>query len=771
MNFRTRPHFEDRQIVQYNDESINLSGTTIISPTVLDFTGTTTGQTTVDISGLVGYLNEGREYGFRMEPPLLKISGSTGYTTVDVTGYVLTSVDEYGNVGWQPMSGGTSGGTDTYVTGGTLNGSYQLTLGRNDGSSTSPIDLSALSDSTYWTSGSSGSYSVKVVNDSGLDATGDYALAEGNSTIASGNDSHAEGRGSIASGSQSHAEGSLTTAIGNGSHAEGSSTIASGDTSHAEGVSTIASGYGSHAEGLSTTASGEFSHVEGRLSIASGDYSHAEGLHTDAIGNYSHAEGGESQAIGNSSHAEGSATFAVGNNSHSEGDDTIASGDSSHAEGRETTASGDYSHAEGYTSQSTGTTSHAEGYGSIAGGYGSHAEGGGLGEFGGLGGKAYGQGSHAEGISTIASGLASHAEGNGTLASGSWSHAEGRYPQALGTASHAEGYNTTAGGTYSHSGGYYSTASGDTSFIHSYDSLVTGNRSVVLGGQNITGTTNDTVYTPNLTVREDHILHSDTTLEVTDIPSSFEDTFKGSYTEFNWTGLTTQIISNSNPEGYSSFLLGNLSNFPTTNEYGFLSYFGSGYTRTGTPTTGTDFYRDKVVLKGSDDTNGVVFSLSKGENGTMWWEIADESVMILHEDQLGIGLNTDGTETPQELLHVGGNVRSDGQIYVGTVTGGTVTTGNTFTYDCDLGMTQKLDLQGATTGATISFTNQKEGSTYTLVVVQGSGLYDLTFPSGWWLNDTAPFDFTTLADNDRTLVTSTYLDGEWYFAVKELTFV
>ena len=135
MNFRTRPHFEDRQIVQYNDESINLSGTTIISPTVLDFTGTTTGQTTVDISGLVGYLNEGREYGFRVEPPLLKISGSTGYTTVDVTGYVLTSVDEYGNVGWQPMSGGTSGGTDTYVTGGTLNGSYQFMIG--DGRNTS----------------------------------------------------------------------------------------------------------------------------------------------------------------------------------------------------------------------------------------------------------------------------------------------------------------------------------------------------------------------------------------------------------------------------------------------------------------------------------------------------------------------------------------------------------------------------------------------------------------------------------------------------------
>ena len=274
MNFRTRPHFEDRQIVQYNDESINLSGTTIISPTVLDFTGATTGQTTVDISGLVGYLNEGREYGFRMEPPLLKISGSTGYTTVDVTGYVLTSVDEYGNVGWQPMSGGTSGGTDTYVTGGTLNGSYQLTLGRNDGSSTSPIDLSALSDSTYWTSGSSGNYSVKVVNGGTTDATNDYAVASGFNTLASGLWSTSQNIGTTASGQSSHAEGEDTVASGDyGSHAEGYQTIASGQSSHAEGNQTIASGDNSHAGGDSSSASGVSSFIHSTNSTVTGDRS------------------------------------------------------------------------------------------------------------------------------------------------------------------------------------------------------------------------------------------------------------------------------------------------------------------------------------------------------------------------------------------------------------------------------------------------------------------------------------------------------------------
>jgi hypothetical protein len=96
--------------------------------------------------------------------------------------------------------------------------------------------------------------------------------------------------------------------------------------------------------------------------------------------------------------------------------------------------------------------------------------------------------SHAEGYYTTSFGLSSHAEGDNTL--------------AFGDSSHTEGYVTKAFGLYSHAGGYVSIASGNTSFIHSYNSIVNGDRSVVLGGQNITGSTADTVYVPKLETDE-----------------------------------------------------------------------------------------------------------------------------------------------------------------------------------------------------------------------------------------------------------------------------
>ena len=105
MPFLTRPHFEDRQIVQYGEDVIKLSGTTKIAPTILDFSGVTTGETTVTINGLTGYLNDQRLSGLVVEPAQLKISGSTGTTTQNVTGFVLQSIDPYGSVEWGPISG------------------------------------------------------------------------------------------------------------------------------------------------------------------------------------------------------------------------------------------------------------------------------------------------------------------------------------------------------------------------------------------------------------------------------------------------------------------------------------------------------------------------------------------------------------------------------------------------------------------------------------------------------------------------------------------
>lgn len=106
----------------------------------------------------------------------------------------------------------------------------------------------------------------------------------------------------------------------------------------------------------------------------------------------------------------------------------------------------------------------------------------------------------AQNLNTLASGAFSHSEGFGTIASGTSSHSEGRDTIAGGQNSHAQGVLTIASGTESHAGGVSSEAEGATSFVHSSNSKVTGNRSAILGGQNITGTTDDTVYVPNLNI-------------------------------------------------------------------------------------------------------------------------------------------------------------------------------------------------------------------------------------------------------------------------------
>ena len=52
-----------------------------------------------------------------------------------------------------------------------------------------PIDLNGIVDSAadvVWKTGSTGNYSIKTINDSTTDATGDYAVAEGRNTLASG---------------------------------------------------------------------------------------------------------------------------------------------------------------------------------------------------------------------------------------------------------------------------------------------------------------------------------------------------------------------------------------------------------------------------------------------------------------------------------------------------------------------------------------------------------------------------------------------------------
>ena len=246
---------------------------------------------------------------------------------------------------------------------------------------------------------------------------------------------------SIASGQYSLAQGESTQATGPASHAEGDQTEATGDSSHAEGKFTKAHGRDAHAEGNSTIAYGWDSHAEGYLTktgikndTEQGKYAHAEGCQTSALGKGSHAEGVLSQALAEAAHSEGESTIANGLYSHSEGVYTKASGQASHAEGggnssKQTEAQAIYSHAEGFQTLASGEmASHAEGHMTTSSG------------------KA----SHAEGLSTFAEAPGAHAEGNNTKAKGSASHAEGYMAQAGGNYSHAEGYNTFTKSLYQH---------------------------------------------------------------------------------------------------------------------------------------------------------------------------------------------------------------------------------------------------------------------------------------------------------------------------------
>jgi hypothetical protein len=172
--------------------------------------------------------------------------------------------------------------------------------------------------------------------------------------------------------------------------------------------------------------------------------------------------------------------------------------------------------AGGFGNSATGDYSHAEGYGNLSSGVASHTE----------GGIISGDGPPLI-LPNTASEYSSHAEGIGSLASGPASHAEGRETVASGEYTHAEGFSTTAVGTSSHAGGSQTRATGFYSFIHSSaNSLVSGHRSVVLGGQGITGSTDDTVYVPNLNIGDNMYLPTPT------VPSTSGDT--GTTGQLSW---------------------------------------------------------------------------------------------------------------------------------------------------------------------------------------------------------------------------------------------
>ena len=308
-------------------------------------------------------------------------------------------------------------------------------------------------------------------------------------------------------------------------------------------ISSSATGINSIAWGTGTTASGDFSHAEGQGTIAGTGHT---GYYTGYISG-SHAEGVRTVAIGGGSHAEGVETTATTWNYYG----YVFGG--SHAEGFRTTSSGGYSHSEGIITTASGYGSHAEGTGTVASGWMSHAEG--------LQTTSSGYNSHAEGSYTTASGISSHAGGRGInsgnkiVASGDTSFvhfrqttsssnigAYGDYSVILGGNDHNIGTGSTSSGIFAGSGNTIS------------DDVL---RTVVLGGGNIAGTTDDTVYVPYLNINnidnDDSLTqilsrdNSDGSIKYRDVSSISTDdfyvsggTYNSSSKEINFTGNSAQ---------------------------------------------------------------------------------------------------------------------------------------------------------------------------------------------------------------------------------------
>jgi hypothetical protein len=290
----------------------------------------------------------------------------------------------------------------------------------------------------------------------------------------------------------------------------------------------------------------------------------------------------------------------------------------------------------------------------------------------------------------------------------------------------------------------------DNTITASYSSVIGGQNNILnhsnshIIGSNITSTENNTTYVENLTAVDDYIIHSNV-IRLSGI-TSLADEIKGSVTNFDWSGVTSNLLWNSNPSGSTSFFFGNFDNWPTEKKYGFFSYYNSGFTRQTTTTTGPSFYQDKVVIKGADDSAGMVINPKDGDaNATLWFEIDGESVMLLKGDgstsgYLGIGLNPNGTEIPTERLQIGGTGTTGNILINGDIDMCSLSTGNTL-FTSSISGCSPVTIQGHTTFDDNNFYGPQRPNYISEVITSGStgwsgdpsnGIYTgITIQSGW----------------------------------------
>ena len=140
---------------------------------------------------------------------------------------------------------------------------------------------------------------------------------------------------------------------------------------------------------------------------------------------------------------------------------------------------------------------------------------------------------------------------------------------------------------------------------------------------------------------------------LTTIPSV--GTFEGIFSVHDSLGLQGFLSNNTNPSGITGTRMYNDLSVDC-----LLAVGGSQTNRLLTPLTGNNFYRNKILLRGNNTSEGMIFDAADADPAsTFWWEFNGKSGMVLKGDNntsayLGLSLNPDGTEMPTSNLQIGG---------------------------------------------------------------------------------------------------------------------
>lgn len=140
---------------------------------------------------------------------------------------------------------------------------------------------------------------------------------------------------------------------------------------------------------------------------------------------------------------------------------------------------------------------------------------------------------------------------------------------------------------------------------------------------------------------------------LTTIPST--GNFRGIFSIHDNVGQQGFVSTNTNPSGVTSIRMYNDLSVDC-----LLAVGGSQTNRLLTPLTGNNFYRNKILLRGNNTSEGMIFDAAAADPAsTFWWEFNGKSGMVLKGDNntsayLGLSLNPDGTEMPTSNLQIGG---------------------------------------------------------------------------------------------------------------------